>query len=408
MLSGSTSPADNQDLSTNQQAPEILINSSDLLALLKELAVITKAFPKLMETLPKIKNATTAIDKLALLIEDLLLIQESHPQKQDKFYLANFDCFKNDRDNPLYIRAARGTVIFMKRHLPYHQIPTPPLQHIEVTVISLKLPNLDPIIIASIYVPVTSDPQLFTLELKKKHAPPLPIINSANSLDLEIRNFTDDLLASHRNVSKPYNNRNNWIPPNVKKLIKIRNNAKKNWQILRNLYDKTILNRINKNIKQAFKNYSDKLWKEKLEDLQIDDGSFWNLIKNFKSSKTKIPHLNSTISTAIKDLDKVELNAQKLEKQPIIKATNNPISDSVHENTVMQTINNFYQNNSDDIIPPDSPSDIIIIIQNMKTKSAPGLDSISNKILKKLPIITIIKLCYLINKVLELKHFLDS
>ncbi|GIX90787.1 putative RNA-directed DNA polymerase from transposon X-element [Caerostris extrusa] len=266
---------------------------------------------------------------------DLLLIQESHLQKQDKFYLPNFHCFKDNRDNPLYIRAAGGTATFIKRHLPYHQISIPPLQHIEATVISLNLPNLDPIIIASIYVPVTSDPQLFTLDLEsimqlesniimcgdfnahhqvwncstnrprgnqllkfanqtnlyiiapitptrfgynststidlaliknflfpydvtslsehssdhnpieisfkfnyilppdnsnininwtfftnlfiEKHAHPLPIINSANSLDLEIRNFTDDLLAAHRNASKPYNNRNDWIHPNDKK-----------------------------------------------------------------------------------------------------------------------------------------------------------------------------------------------
>ncbi|GIY50965.1 hypothetical protein CDAR_593141 [Caerostris darwini] len=126
---------------------------------------------------------------------------------------------------------------------------------------------------------------LFTNLLIEKHAHPLPIIKSANSLDLEIRNFTDDLLAAHKNSSKPYSNRNNWIHPNVKKLIKIRNNVKKK----RNPNVKTILNRINKNIKKAFKDYSDKLWEEKLEDLPIDDGSFWNLTKNFKSSKTKIP-----------------------------------------------------------------------------------------------------------------------
>ncbi|GIY06889.1 hypothetical protein CDAR_23141 [Caerostris darwini] len=134
---------------------------------------------------------------------------------------------------------------------------------------------------------------------------------------------------------------------------------------------------INKNIRKAFKDYSDKLWKEKLEDLQIDDESFWNLTKNFISSKTKIPYLNSTISTAITDLDKTELIAQKLEKQFQL----NPISDPVHENTVMQTINNFYQNNSDDIIPPASSD--ITIIKNTKIKSAPGLDSISKQNLEK-------------------------
>ncbi|GIY27772.1 putative RNA-directed DNA polymerase from transposon X-element [Caerostris extrusa] len=94
---------------------------------------------------------------------------------------------------------------------------------------------------------------LFTNLLIEKHAHPLPIINSANSLDLEIRNFTDDLLAAHRNASKPCNKQEYLDSPQHQKLIKIRNNAKKNWQISRNPNDKTILNTINKNIKKPSK-----------------------------------------------------------------------------------------------------------------------------------------------------------
>ncbi|GIY44922.1 hypothetical protein CDAR_241301 [Caerostris darwini] len=74
MLSCRTSPSDNQELSTNQQTQEISTNSFDFLAplaLLKELAIITKVFPKLMEILLKIKNATKAVNKLALLIEGI-------------------------------------------------------------------------------------------------------------------------------------------------------------------------------------------------------------------------------------------------------------------------------------------------------------------------------------------------
>ncbi|GIY33603.1 hypothetical protein CDAR_409371 [Caerostris darwini] len=91
---------------------------------------------------------------------------ETHLQPQDNFFLPNFHGYRNDRINPLQSKAAGGTAIFIKNHLPYHHVPTPPLQHIEASIISLNLPNLHPIIIASIYVPVNSDPHLFTIDIE--------------------------------------------------------------------------------------------------------------------------------------------------------------------------------------------------------------------------------------------------
>ncbi|GIY04067.1 RNA-directed DNA polymerase from mobile element jockey, partial [Caerostris darwini] len=352
---------------------------------------------------------------------DLLLIQETHLQPQDNFFLPNFHGYRNDRINPLQSKAAGGTAIFIKNHLPYHHVPTPPLQHIEASIISLNLPNLHPIIIASIYVPVNSDPHLFTIDIEaimqlganvimcgdynahhmqwkcnnnnarglqllnfaiktdldiiapnsptryaelssdhnpveltfnfdyliptdnsniftnwtlftkfltSIHAKPLPTINSTFTLDEEINKFTNDLLTARRNASKPAtNDKKPWTHPNIKKLLQVRNKAKKKWQTTRNPNDKTILNRIHKNIKKAFKRYSENKWKETLEDLQIEDGSFWKMTKRFKLPFTKMSHLQGTISTAIKDQDKAELIAQNLENQ----FTLNDISDPMQE-----------------------------------------------------------------------------
>ncbi|GIY24180.1 hypothetical protein CEXT_695291 [Caerostris extrusa] len=63
-------------------------------------------------------------------------------------------------------RPRECTVIFIKNHLPLSPHTYSSLQCIETTIISLNLPNLDPIIIAFIYVTVTSVPQLFTLDLE--------------------------------------------------------------------------------------------------------------------------------------------------------------------------------------------------------------------------------------------------
>ncbi|GIY89443.1 ubiquitin carboxyl-terminal hydrolase 7 [Caerostris extrusa] len=104
----------------------------------------------------------------------------------------------------------------------------------------------------------------------------------------------------------------------------------------------------------------------------------------------------------LKDVDKAEITTQKLEEQFQL----NPISDPDHENTMLQTISNFSQNKSNYYITPSSD---ITINKRTKIKSAPGLDSISYKSLKKLLDITIIKLCYLINKVSDdIANFLQK
>ncbi|GIY37379.1 hypothetical protein CEXT_446641 [Caerostris extrusa] len=60
----------------------------------------------------------------------------------------------------------REVLLYSSRIVFPHHTPTPPLHHSKANIISLNFPNLDPIIIASINVPVTSDPQLFTLDLE--------------------------------------------------------------------------------------------------------------------------------------------------------------------------------------------------------------------------------------------------
>ncbi|GIY86092.1 hypothetical protein CDAR_103351 [Caerostris darwini] len=74
ILNGNSNSASNQVSSASKIVQETPATSEDLLApltLLKELAAITKSFPGLMQALPKIQNASSHIDKLALLIEGI-------------------------------------------------------------------------------------------------------------------------------------------------------------------------------------------------------------------------------------------------------------------------------------------------------------------------------------------------
>ncbi|GFW98367.1 hypothetical protein TNCV_1092451 [Trichonephila clavipes] len=58
-------------------------------------------------------------------------------------------------------------LILIRRNFPHYNLPTPPLQHIEATIVVLTPPNFNPISIASVYVPPKSDERLFTLDFEQ-------------------------------------------------------------------------------------------------------------------------------------------------------------------------------------------------------------------------------------------------
>ncbi|GFX45949.1 probable RNA-directed DNA polymerase from transposon X-element [Trichonephila clavipes] len=95
---------------------------------------------------------------------DLILIQETHLRPKYNINIPNYICYRNDRDTGE--RARGGTLILIRRNFPHYNLPTPPLQHIEATIVVLTPPNFNPISIASVYVPPKSDERLFTLDFE--------------------------------------------------------------------------------------------------------------------------------------------------------------------------------------------------------------------------------------------------
>ncbi|GFT00490.1 RNA-directed DNA polymerase from mobile element jockey [Trichonephila clavipes] len=96
---------------------------------------------------------------------DLILIQETHLRPKYNINIPNYICYRNDRDTGESTRG--GTLILIRRNLPHYNLPTPPLQHIEATIVVLTPPNFNPISIASVYVPPKSDERLFTLDFEQ-------------------------------------------------------------------------------------------------------------------------------------------------------------------------------------------------------------------------------------------------
>ncbi|GFX26794.1 probable RNA-directed DNA polymerase from transposon X-element [Trichonephila clavipes] len=96
---------------------------------------------------------------------DILLIQETHLRPSDNLNIANYTCHRNDRisDGP---RTAGGTLILVKNSLKHYCLPTPPLRALEATNIILTPPKHDPISITCVYIPPSSDENLFTIDIE--------------------------------------------------------------------------------------------------------------------------------------------------------------------------------------------------------------------------------------------------
>ncbi|GFV05263.1 RNA-directed DNA polymerase from mobile element jockey [Trichonephila clavipes] len=93
-----------------------------------------------------------------------LLIQETHLRPHHNINIPNYNCYRNDRIGDG--RAGSGTLILTKKNVSHYNIPTPTLNHIEATVVVITPQNLNPISVISVYVPLSSDERLFTLDLE--------------------------------------------------------------------------------------------------------------------------------------------------------------------------------------------------------------------------------------------------
>ncbi|GFW10255.1 probable RNA-directed DNA polymerase from transposon X-element [Trichonephila clavipes] len=142
-----------------------------------QMAAITKVFPKIRSrlTCDFLKLYTDTPEERRIAVQflkeqkhspDIFLIQETHLRLSHNFNIANYTCHRNDRITE-GSRTAGGTLILVKNSLKHHCLPTPPpLRALEATNIILTPPKHDPISITSVYIPPSSDENLFTLDIE--------------------------------------------------------------------------------------------------------------------------------------------------------------------------------------------------------------------------------------------------
>ncbi|GFS77412.1 putative RNA-directed DNA polymerase from transposon X-element [Trichonephila clavipes] len=140
-----------------------------------------------------------------------------------------------------------------------------------------------------------------------------------------------------------------------------------------------------------------------LSYLDAEDGSLWGTAKAFRRKAAPISALNGPTGTALSDTHKTELIARSLESQFQLNDIQNPHKDEVITN-IVDAYFTTHINNTDPLSPAAIPTEIIYFIKKIKIRKSPGRDSITNKMLKYLPLLTVFKIA-IINNMLKLRYF---
>ncbi|GFY28523.1 probable RNA-directed DNA polymerase from transposon X-element [Trichonephila clavipes] len=195
-----------------------------------------------------------------------------------------------------------------------------------------------------------------------------------------------------------------YISRDLNQLFKERNRARKIWHYTRSPADKNTLNRLQKQIKKIIIKYEQKQWDESLACLEVEDGSLWKAARDSRKKAPPIPALKGPAKIAYSDADKSEVIADSLQNQfklnNISNDTDRAITHVVH--TYLNNENNF---TNIPPTPPPLPSEIIEHIDKVKVNKAAGIDRITNRMLKHLPLVPIFELTNIITNIIKIGYF---
>lgn len=194
---------------------------------------------------------------------------------------------------------------------------------------------------------------------------------------------------SSKTIVKTVDNRN--LPKYLLTLIYFKNYAKKK---AKNLESKTLYNKLNKIVSEEIKAFKNKQFETQCENLlrnKPSESKFWKILnrldKKNECAKKTFPFLNVNGEKIIDEREKCEILSNKLEK------TYQPYEDDHFNDQFKAEVETFAK--SDELFKykelPDPKytddftlNELEAIIKSLNAKSAPGLDNISNKIIKNL------------------------
>lgn len=217
------------------------------------------------------------------------------------------------------------------------------------------------------------------LELSK-----IPTIQNSEELEkaaIELQSNIINAFKAATTTKTIKNQKEGILPNNIKLLLKEKYKLRRTFHRTQNPIDKTQLNILKTQVKQALQEYRNKKWNEKVQSLQTTDQSIWRTARILKNKTSK---QNCALKTneilAITDMEKANMFAHAMSEQF------QPHQISNDEDEKMKKTNqSLLQPGNESTINSVEPQEIVNIIKLLKKKRAPGHDLITNQMLKQLP-----------------------
>ncbi|GFW35166.1 probable RNA-directed DNA polymerase from transposon BS [Trichonephila clavipes] len=163
---------------------------------------------------------------------------------------------------------------------------------------------------------------------------------------------------------------------------------------------------LSREIAKDIKSHSHTQWEKHIEALSPEDNTLWRKSSLLRKPFRSIPPLQGALgSTAITPIEKAEVIADSLQEQfePNHVDGREEFDQRIHEEVV-----NFLATPHGQKIEPTTPTEVLTYVQRIKPKKSSGLDQITNRMIKNLPLKFLLFITLLINQLFKNKYFPDS
>ncbi|GFY31990.1 RNA-directed DNA polymerase from mobile element jockey [Trichonephila clavipes] len=247
-------------------------------------------------------------------------------------------------------------------------------------------------------------------DLSSDHYPVILEINlntSNEKIELAISELNQNFSEAFVEASKPkFKNAPKILSPEIKSEIHQRNRLRKFWQRSRcpSIYSE--FRTLSREIAKDIKSHSQAQWEKHIEALSPEDNTLWRNSSLLRKPFRSIPPLKGALgSTAITPIEKAEVIADSLQEQ---FEPNHVADREVFDQRIHEEVANFLATPHVQEFEPTTPTEVLTYVQRIKPKKSPGLDQISNRMLKNLPLKFLLFITFLINQLFKNNYFPDS